>query len=184
MALMDASVGFVIAGAPPQSLVAAAGVAIQIGQILDLLGSGVGTAPQNIIGQPTLFGMEPGAGLIKPRIRTITGTAAATANSATLNLQLQYAADLGSGSGYQPGAWTTVVETGALAASVLAANTILPELEFEPAFLTAVPRPRYIRVNGVIPSATNFTAGTITLCTPMIGDDVFSNKQAGRNYSV
>lgn len=182
--LIDALTAFVAAGAPAQSLVAGAGVAIPIGNPFDLMGSGVGTAPPNIIGNASLFGMEPGAGLIKLRLRTIIGVAATTSTSATLNLQLQYAPDTGAGGNYQPGTWTTIVETGALAASVLTVNTPLPELELEPAFLTAAPRPRFVRANAVIASATSFTAGTISFCGLLVGDDVFSGKQAARNYTV
>jgi len=164
-------------------MVAGAGVAVQVGNVIDLMGSGVGTAPPNIIGVATPFGQDPGAGLIKPRIRTIVGTAFTTSNSATLNLQLQYAADSGTPT-YVPGTWQTAVETGTIAASALTANANLPELEFEPSIFTLVPRPRFIRVNGLIASATNFTAGTISFCAALIGADVFSQKQATRNYAV
>lgn len=181
--LTDANLSPLPVYAPAISLVAGAGVAIQVGSVLDLLGQGVGTAPQNIIGNASLFGMDPGSGLLKPFFRTIIGVAAVTANSATLNLQLQYAVDTGSGGNYQPGTWNTIVETGTVSAANMAANTIMPKLEFEPTFPYNV-RPRFIRIYGVIPSATNFTAGSISSCLLVVGADEFAQKLAARNYTV
>lgn len=184
--LIDASLSFIPAYAAPVSFVSAvAGLTEQIGQVIDLLGQGVGTAPQNIIGNATLFGMDPGSGLLKPFIRTIVGTAAATSTSATLNLQMQYAVDQGAGGGYQPGTWITIQETGAIAAANLTAQAILPKLEFEPQFPYNV-RPRYIRLNAVVgPTASGiFTAGTIAFALVVLGADEFAQKQATRNYTV
>ena len=181
--LTDALLSFIPVYAPPQSMVAAAGVSLQIGQTIDLLGQGVGTPPQNVIGNASLFGQDPGSGFLKPFLRTITGTAFVTANSATLNLQLQYAADTGAGGSYQPSTWNTIVESGTISAANLAANTILPKLEFEPVFPYNL-RPRFIRLNGSIPSATNFTAGTIAVALVLLGADEFANKLATRGYTV
>lgn len=183
MALIDASLSFIPAYAPAQSMVAGAGVSIAIGQVVDLLGQGVGTAPQNIIGNASLFGMDPGSGLLKPFLRTTTGIAFTTGNAATLDLTLQYAADTGVGGNYQPGTWDTIVSSGPIAAANLTANTILPQLEFEPVFPYNL-RPRFIRLYGVIPAATNFTAGTIAYALVLLGTDEFAQKLAARNYTV
>src|SRR5208282_6818844 len=179
MSLIDASLSFVPYGAPAQSMVGAAGVAIPIGIPFDLLGSGVGTPPVNYYGTPTLFGMDPGSGFLKPFLRTIVGVTFTTANSATLNLQLQYAVDTGAGGGYQPGTWNTIVETGVIAVANLLANTILPKLEFEPTFPYNV-RPRYVRLNGAIAAATNFTAGTISFAGILAGADELAQKLQGK----
>ncbi|HUO90259.1 MAG TPA: hypothetical protein VMU08_13875 [Rhizomicrobium sp.] len=164
-------------------MVGAAGAAIQIGNIIDLLGQGVGTAPVNIFGNTTLFGQDPGTGLIKPLVEAIVGTAFATSNSATLTVQLQYAADQGSGGSYQPSTWYTIIATGALTAAQLAAGTVFSKFDWQPVFPATI-RPRYVRLNGAVPAATNFTAGTITFAGVMIGRDDFAQKLTPKNFAV
>lgn len=184
--LIDASLAFIGAYSAPVSFVSAvAGLIEQIGQPIDLLGSGVGTAPQNIIGNAALFGQDPGSGLLKPFIRATIGTAGATSTAATLNLQLQYAPDTGVGGNYLPGTWVTVQETGAIVAANLTAGAILPKLEFEPTFPGNV-RPRYLRLNAVVgPTASGiFTTGTIAQALVVVGADEFAQKLATRNYFV
>ena len=58
--LIDSLVSFLTPGFP-LSVVGAAGVAIP-SNVIDLLGLGVGTTPPSIIGNRTLFGMDPGIG--------------------------------------------------------------------------------------------------------------------------
>ncbi len=181
--LIDASFSPLPAGSAPQSLVLGAGIGAQIGMVLDLLGVGAGVAPPNIIGSASLFGASPGSGVIKPVLLCITGTAFATSNSATLNVQLQYAADTGSSGAYQPGTWYTQEETGTIAAANLTANTQFAQLEFSPAFPFTV-RPRFIRLYASIASGTNFTAGTISFAGVLLGRDELGQKQASRNYTV
>ena len=83
-------------------LVGGAGVSFRSG-IIDLLGLGVGVAPQSIIGTRTLFGADMGIDDQKLQLLCTTGTAFATSNAATLNVQFQGAVDTGAGGGYQPG---------------------------------------------------------------------------------
>ena len=180
--LIDASLSFVPYGAPAQSMVANAGVGIQVGNPIDLLGQGVGTPPANIIGQTSLFGQDPGSGFLKPFLRTIVGTTFVTANASTLNLQLQYAADTGAGGNYQPGPWNLIIASPPITAANMAAGTILPKLEFEPVF-PATLRPRYIRLFGVILAATNFTAGSISFAGIVLGADEFANRLATKNFA-
>lgn len=184
--LNDASLAFIGAYAPPTSLVSAvANLIQQIGIPIDLLGQGVGTAPANIIGQATLFGMDPGSGLLKPFVRANVGTAFTTSTSATLQLALQYAPDTGVGGSYQPGTWQTIVRSGDITAAQLTAAAILPKLEFEPTFPFNV-RPRFIRLLGTVnPTASGiFTAGTIAFAGVLLGADEFAQKLATRNYAV
>lgn len=184
--LIDASLSFIGAYAPPVSFVSAvAGLVAQIGIPIDLLGQGVGTAPQNIIGNAALFGQDPGSALIKPFIRATIGVAAATVTSATLRLRLEYAPDTGVGGGYQPGAWQVIQQTGDITAAQLTANAILPKLEFEPVFPNTL-RPRYLRLMAQInPTASGiFTAGTIAQALVVLGADEFAQKLATKNFLV
>lgn len=167
----------------PLSLVAGAGVNIA-SNVIDLLGQGVGTAPQNIIGNVSLFGTDMGiaTGLLTPKLQAVIGTGLVTANSATLNLAFQLAPD--TANTFQPGTWQTVEETGALTAAQLAAGTVFARFTFPPVF-PATLRPRYARLLGQIPSGTNFTAGTISFAGIVpTRDDYASEQQAARNYSV
>lgn len=184
--LIDASLSFISAYSAPVSFVSGvAGLLEQIGTPIDLLGQGVGTAPQNIIGNAVLFGQDPGSALIKPFIRTTIGIAAATSTSATLRLELQYAPDTGVGGGYQPGTWQTIQQTGDITAAQMTALAILPKLEFEPVFPNNL-RPRYLRLMAqVAPTGSGiFTAGTIAQALVVVGADEYAQKLATRNYSV
>ena len=92
---LDSSLAFIALGAP-LSCVGATGATFT-SQIIDLLGSGVGTAPANIIGNATTFGEDigVGGGQPEPTLDIVVGTAFVTGGSATLNVQLQVAADNG-----------------------------------------------------------------------------------------
>ena len=182
--LLDASISFLPWGSPAQSMVAAAGVAIQIGNIIDLLGQGVGTAPANIFGNTTLFGQDPGTGLIKPLVECIVGTAFTDGTgSPTINVQLQYAADQGSGGSYQPSTWYTIIETGALTSAQLTAGTVFSKFDWQPVFPPTL-RPRFVRLNGKVLAATNFATGTITFAGVMLGRDDFAQKLTPKNFAV
>jgi hypothetical protein len=177
----DVTLDFVQIGAP-LSLVGGAGVGIP-SNVIDILGSGQGTAPQNIIGTRTLFGADMGIGSHRAQVDCATGTAFTTANAATLNVQFQAAADLGVGGGYLPGAWQTLMETGPLTAAQLAAATVIARFDFPPAFpLSLVPR--YLRLLFSPLAATNFTAGTIAFAIVTRVRDDQSNKQAAKGYVV
>lgn len=82
------------------------------------------------------------------KLLVLTGTAFATTNSGTLNIQFQ--ASTASGSGF-----TTIVETSPMAAATLAANTKVFEIDIPRNKLT-----RYLQLNYVVGTGT-FTAGTI-----------------------
>jgi hypothetical protein len=180
--MIDAALSFLLPPAPPQTMVGAAGVNIQIGQVIDLLGSGVGTAPSNIIGNVAVFGTDPNTGVWKLDFQLDIGTAATTGTSATANFAIQVAPDSGASGGYLPGTWETAEETGPKAAAALVANAVI-RLPMPPAPLST-PRPRYMRVLMVVPAATNFTAGTVTAAFFVQGRDDLQNKQAANNYVV
>lgn len=178
----DASLAFVGIGAP-LSLVAGAGVATRSG-IIDLLGAGVGVAPPSIIGTTALFGAPAAMGISpRPELVVNVGTAAASANGATLNVQLQAAPDTGAGGNYQPGAWQTLIETGALTVAQLAALTEIARFPWVPPFPENL-RPRFLSLNFVVLAATNFSALTIAnaLVTTM-RDDYFA-KNAAKNFTA
>lgn len=178
--ILDALVSFVPVGSP-LSIVAAAGVAVASG-VYDEIGAGPGTPPQNIIGTRTLFGADLGVGE-KPLIDVAVGTTFVTANAATLNVQFQGAPDTGLAGGYQPGAWTTLVETGPLPAAQLTAQAIIARL----AFAMAVPPsalPRFLRLNFAVAAATNFTAGTIAFAVVTMVRDDWTMKYAAKNFVV
>lgn len=170
----------------PLSLVAAAGVSIASPVTIDLLGTGVGTAPsQSIIGQATVFGQPGGMGIggLRPELFCSIGVALATANSATLNLALQASADSGAAGGYLPLAWDTLAETGPMAAASLPAGTIFARFPWLPPFPANL-RPRYLRLYAQIPAATNFTAGTIAAAVSVLTRNDSFNKYAYANYKV
>ncbi len=88
----------------------------------------------------------------------LVGTAFTTTNSATLNIQYQSSTDNST--------YTTIIETGALAAAVLTANS--------KQFQTYIPRDpithRYIRLNYVVGTGV-FSAGTVTSGLVPMRDD-------------
>lgn len=182
--LIDSLVSFVPIGAP-LSMVLGAGIAAP-SNVYDLLGLGVGVAPsERIIGQPStgVFGEDAGIGGKKPQVQVNVGIGFVTANAATLNVAFQGAADTGSAGNYQPGTWQTFVETGALTAAQLAAQTILGRFDFPPAF-PANFSPRFLRLLFQVPAATNFTAGSIaSAIVTMVRDDL-AQKFAARNYAA
>lgn len=178
----DSSVAFVPIGAP-LSLVAAAGSSIPSTKTVDLLGSGVGTAPANIIGNASVFGTDMGVGGLRPELNISVGTAFATATSATLNVQLQAAPDQGAAGAYQPGTWQTIVESGQLTAAQLAAGTVIFRNPFPPAFPANL-SPRYMRLLFVTPAGASFTAGTIASALVTEVRDDQANKFAAANYTV
>jgi hypothetical protein len=178
--ITDSAVNFVPPGSP-LSLVGAAGVAIS-SAIYDILGVGVGVAPQGIIGTRTLFGEDLGVGE-SPLLDVVMGIAAATANAATLNVQFQGAVDTGAAGGYLPGAWITLVETGPLAAAALTAGAVIARFPFA----MAVPPgtlPRFLRLNFALLAATNFSAGSIAFATVTKVRDDWTVGYAAKGFVV
>lgn len=178
----DATLAFVPLGSP-LSLVAGAGIGIPSAITLDLLGVGVGVAPQSIIGTVSIFGTDFGIGSERPLLNIVIGTGLVTANSATLNLALQAAADQGVAGGYQPSTWRTLVETGPLTAAQCVANTRIARFDWPPAFPENL-QPRYMRLLAQVPAATNFSAGTIAFALVTPARDDQANRYAARNYAV
>lgn len=181
--ITDALVSFLPIGGN-QSMVGGAGVSIQIGNVIDLLGMGVGVAPNSIIGNVTLFGAPDamGVGGARPELNITVGTAFTTGTAATLEVALQGAADLGTPT-YQPDTWHTFATSGTLTAAQLTANTVIFRIPWLPPFPANL-RPRFLRLYGIIPAAEDFTAGTIaSALVTFVRDDQF-NKYAAKNYTV
>lgn len=165
------------------SIVGATGASFPGPVVIDLLGTGVGTAPQNFTGTRTLFGQDPSIGGIKIQIEAIVGTAFTTADSCTLNMQFQGAPDTGVGGGYLPGTYTTYAETGTISAANLTAGQVL-RLDWPAVFPEGETLPRYIQLNFATPTGEQFTAGTIaSAITTMVRDDQ-TNKFAAKNFTV
>lgn len=179
--IYDTNLSFVAPGSP-LSLIAAAGVDVPSTNVIDILGSGAGTAPHNIIGKATLFGSDTGIGTYRPYIQVAIGTAVTTDTSATLNVALQGAPDTGVGSGYVPGTYTTYAETGEIAVSDLTSGAVI-RMDWAAAFPKNA-RPRYIRLLFQVPAGTTFTAGTIANAIVTMGRDDYSEAYAPRNYTV
>lgn len=184
--LLDASIAFVPVGAP-LVLVGGAGVAFA-SNVVDLMGSGAGTAPPNIFGQGNpsqLFGEDLGVGSNRLLIAMATGAAFTTGNAATLNIQFQGAPDTGTPT-YQPGTWTTYMETGPIAVANLGAGVVIGQFDWAKAFpvTEAGSRPRYIRINFAPAAATNFTAGSIAYAIPTPIRDDWTMKFQNKNYAV
>lgn len=176
--ILDASLSFVPIGAP-QSLAQVVGDYPST-NIIDLLGQGAGTAPANIIGNATTFGMDAGIGQIRPEINVVVGTAFTTGGGGTLNVKLQAAAD--TAVTYLPGAYVTLGETGAIAVANLTAGQVIARFPFLPAFPPGL-NPRYLRLLFSIATAT-ITAGTIaSALVTMVRDDQ-ANRYAAANFKV
>jgi hypothetical protein len=183
--LLDALVSFSNA---PFSIVAGAGVATP-SSVIDLLGLGSGVAPVNIIGNNSVFGQDPGIGWPRGQAQVIVTTAFTTATAATMNFIYQGAPDSGSGGGYLPGTWQTIVESGYLAVTDLDSavatdpdGAIAWQFDFEPTHPISF-RPRFLRVLCQPLAATLFTAGAVRIPTTL-GLDQFKQKFQGRNYTV
>jgi hypothetical protein len=180
--IRDIQLDFIPIGSP-LSLVTATGAAVPSTNTIDILGTGVGTAPQNIIGNRTIFGEDAGIGGVRSMIDVVVGTAFATSDSATLNISFQSAPDTGSGGGYLPGTWQTLEETGPLTAAQLTANEIVMRFDWAAAFPPSQ-APRFYRLLFTVLTATQFTAGTIAFAiTTMVRDD-WAIKYAAKNYTV
>lgn len=183
----DALLAFVPIGTA-LSLVAAAGVDVRAPLIIDLLGLGVGVVAPSvangnpIIGNVATFGSPDagGVGGIRPELNITTGTAFATGTSATLNVQLQAAADDGTGN---PGTWQTLGESGELTAAQLVADRVIARLPWLPPFPENL-RPRFLSLNFAIPAGVLFTAGTIASALVTTVRDDWFQRQAAKNFTV
>jgi hypothetical protein len=166
----------------PISLVTGAVGSVQSPNTIDILGSGVGTAPVGqIIGNRTVFGSDVGIGGIRAQFEVLVTTAFTSGGAATLNIQYQGAIDTGAAGNYQPGTWTTLEETGPIALATLALNAKLARYDFAPS-LPENFMPRYLRLNFVIGTAV-FTAGQVLAPVTLIRDDT-ANRFMPSNYVV
>lgn len=177
----DGQLTFVSQNAP-LSLVLGAGLAAR-SNILDLLGLGVGVAPQSIIGARSLFGADMGVDMEKTQLAAAVGTAFATATSCTLNVQFQAAPDTGAAGGYQPGAWTTLSETGYLPVANLTAGAVLARLDY-PLAQPVTFQPRFISINFQTLTGASFTSGTIAYAWLVNGRTDLPTLFAPKNFVV
>ena len=146
--------------------------------IYDFLGSGAGTPPHNIIGNRTLAGTDLGIGGIRPQFEVLVGTAFADGTS--LKVEYQAAPDLGTPT-YQPGAWTTIMETDDIPVAQLTAAQILARFDFMPNFPANL-NARYLSL--LFTPVGVFTAGTIAAAPVTMVRDDQANKFASNNFSV
>lgn len=187
---IDSQLSWVPVGGPAFSLVAGAGVSVPSPIVLDLLGQGVGTAPQEIIGNSALFGTDFGVGARKQTIEILPSATPAFASGtvATLNVALQLAPDTGVGGGYLPGVYQTITETGPMTLAQLlalqaAATQGVIRMDWPPNFPANL-NPRYARLLFQVPAATFFTAGAIAAAFITTVRDDQANRFAQRNFAV
>lgn len=178
--MLDASLAFVQFGAP-LSLVAGAGVSIQ-SAIIDLMGAGVGQPVTNIVGNAAQPGQADamGVGPDRPELAIALGDALVTANAATLEIDLQGAPNA---AGNVPGAWQTFGGQSGITAALGIANRVVCRLPWLPPW-PFNERPRFLRLNFVVPAATNFTAGTIAYALPTTARFDPFHLQAAKNYVI
>ena len=179
MPFTDALLNLVSTQAPLSMI----GIASVRSSIQDFLGLGAGVAPNNIIGNTTLFGQPDAMGIPQNRLEfdIATGAADFVGANVTLNIQLQYAPDAGTPT-YQPGTWVTVVESGAIAVGNLLANTPVFRVPLLPP-PPGLNRPRFFSLNFVIAGGT-FSVGSIAYALMTPSRDDFSQKFAAANYTV
>jgi len=163
------------------SLIGVAGSDLQIGNVVDLMGVGVGVAPPNIIGNRSLYGVDPGIGF-KPVVEINILAGLATGNAMTAEFAIQYAPDTGSAGGYLPGTWENASTTGPKAVSEYPAGTQI-RMDLPPAPPDQqLPPPRYIRAVLVGEAAKNLNAGTVQFAGIVMSRTDPVNKNAPNNY--
>ena len=116
----------------------------------------------------------------KMQLQVVVGTAFTTSTAATLDVYFQGAPDNGSA---QPGTWQVFQATGPLTAAQLTAGQIIARMDWPPSF-PANEAPRFVRLLGVVPSGTDFTAGTISYAIIVPARDDTGQKYAQRNYTA
>lgn len=171
--ITDALVNFI----PIGSSIPILGAAVR-SSVYDILGSGLGTPPANIIGTRTLFGSDVGIGGLRPQIEVLLG--AAFVGGTSLTVAFQGAADLGTPT-YLADTWQTLVQTPAIVTASLTAGQVLARFDFPPAF-PANFSPRYLSL--LFTPVGTFTAGTITAAPVTMVRDDQANKYAAKNFAV
>lgn len=176
--LTDSLVSFVPVGAP-LSLISAVGD-IPSTNVVDLMGSGPGTAVSNIIGNASQPGMDVGVGGVRPELNITIGDAVVSGGGGTVNFKLQAAPNTDVTN--QPGSWTTLAETGPITAANLTAGQIVARFPFLPAFPAGL-NPRFLRIVATIATAS-VTAGSIASALVTNYRDDQANKYAAGNFTV
>lgn len=179
--LVDALASFIPPGST-LSLVGGSGTGFR-SNVLDLLGLGAGQAPQNYIGNRTIFGMDPGIGWPRAQAAILVSTALATATGATVNFKYQGAVE--DATTHQPGAWQTIVESGDLAVTALDSVTLdnpVWQFDFEPTHPLLF-MPRFLSVLAQVSAAASFTAGAIQIPVSL-GLDQLKNFGTPKNFTV
>jgi|SRR6185312_12419677 len=180
--MIDSQLAFVSPSGAAQSMVGTDGTDIPFNNVVDLLGSGVGTAPANIIGTVSVFGEDPGIGQVKPDIQINVGTSFTTGNSATPEFIVQYAADQGLAGNYQPSTWYDAGGTGTNAVANLTAGTVI-RMDIPPT-PPVLHTPRFMRIVMRPTGSTHVTAGTISSAYITPARDDQAQRYAARNYVV
>lgn len=161
---------------PVGSNLAVTNAAVQ-SNVYDILGSGVGTAPPSIIGNPALFGSDVGIGLWRAQIAMAVGNAAFVGGT-SLEIEFQAAPD--TATTHAAGAWTTLDRRDYPVAQ-LTANAVIGRFDFPPSIPPGL-NPRYLRLQ-FTPTGV-FTGGVIAFALVTLDRDDQANKQAGANYKV
>jgi hypothetical protein len=184
--MRDGQLDFVSPNGAPISVVGAAGATIVFPGVIDLAGSGVGSAPANIIGQATYLGFDAAIGIWDPEVTISISTAFTTSNSATGEFCVQGAPDTGTTPGVgTPGTWEDFATTGAKTAAQLIVSTPgnIIRLKFPPS-PPDDQTPRFYRLILRVPSATNFSAGAVSWAGVTQGRDDLQFRKAANNYVV
>lgn len=176
--LTDNLVSFVPVGAPLSLISGVADIASP--NTIDLMGSGVGTEVDNIIGNAATPGMDVGIGGVRPEMNVTIGTAVVSGGGGTLNVKLQAAANTAGTN--LPGTWHTLGETGPLTAAECSAGQIVARFPFLPAFPPGL-NPRYLRLLFSVATAA-ITAGTIASALVTMYRDDQANRYAAGNFTV
>lgn len=176
--ITDSLVSFVPEGAP-LSLIAGTGD-IASTNVVDLMGSGPGTAVNNIIGNASQPGMDVGIGGVRPELNVTIGDAVVSGGGGTLNVKLQAAPNTDGTN--LPGSYVTLGETGPITAANLTAGQIVARFPFLPAFPPGL-NPRYLRLLFTIATAS-ITAGSIASALVTNCRDDQANKYAAGNFTV
>ena len=134
--------------------------------LYDITGAGSGNVPNMVFGTTGLAGADMGLGdsAARPTCYFSVGTAFTAGGAATLQIQIQAAVDNGAGS---PGAYTTIVETAALAVASLVAGANL-QIPLPPVTIGEA-LPRFYRFNYIVatgPMLTGTLTGAILLNAP------------------
>jgi len=170
--LLDSLVSFI----PINTPLALTTGTINSSPVIDLLGSGEGTAPANIIGNASLFGANAGIGLIKPMMEVLVTTTFVGGTS----VQVKYQGAPDTAGTHLAGSYTTIAETPAIVTASLTAGTRIALWDFFP----DVPEnlnPRYLRLSFVI--VGTFSAGAV-VAPVTLGRDDYSEKFAPSNFVV